>query len=234
MPAIRAICFDLDDTLWPMLPVIQGAEQAAYDWLQQHYPRLTQKFTVDELRILRDDLLRARPELFNDVTLLRKLSLAEAARQVGYDESLADPAFEVFINARHAVDVFSDVIPVLQHLRQRYILCSLTNGNADVNRIELGAFFDLSLMARDVGAAKPHPALFTAACEFAKARPEQIVHVGDDECCDIEGALNAGLKAVWINRYQRTWTSAVTPHATICSLDELEPLLVAWESELES
>ena len=233
MPAIRAICFDLDDTLWSMLPVIKAAEQAAYDWLNKHYPRITAQFSLDALRELRDQLLRDRPELFNDVTLLRTLSLEEAARRAHYanPEHIAQAAFEVFIHARHAVELFDDVIPVLRRLKQRYLLCSLTNGNADVNRIEIGEFFDLSLMARDVGAAKPHPALFIAACEFAQATPAEIVHVGDDALCDIEGALNAGLKAVWINRYQREWTGAVTPHATICSLEELEALLMAWEAE---
>jgi putative hydrolase of the HAD superfamily len=167
------------------------------------------------------------------VTLLRTLSLEEAARQVGYEnyQQVAQAAFDVFIHARHDVEVFDDVIPVLQRLKQRYLLCSLTNGNADVNRVEIGEFFDLSLMARDVGAAKPHPALFAAACEFAQATPAEIVHVGDDALCDIEGALNAGLKAVWINRYQREWTGPVTPHAIICSLEELEALLTAWETE---
>lgn len=233
MPAIRAICFDLDDTLWPMLPVIQAAEQAAYNWLNEHYPRITAQFSVDELRELRNQLLQQRPELFNDVTLLRILSLEDAAQRANYENhaQIAQAAFEVFIQARHDVEIFADVIPVLQRLKQRYLLCSLTNGNADVNRVEIGEFFDLSLMARDVGAAKPHPALFVAACEFAQATPAEIVHVGDDALCDIEGALNAGLKAVWINRYQREWTGAVTPHATICSLEELEALLIAWEEE---
>lgn len=233
MPAIRAICFDLDDTLWPMLPVIQAAEQAAYTWLNSHYPRITERFSIDELRELRDQLLRERPELFNDVTLLRTLSLEEAARRAAYENpaQIAQAAFEVFIQVRHDVDVFADVIPVLQRLKQRYLLCSLTNGNADVNRVEIGEFFDLSLMARDVGAAKPHPALFIAACKFAQATPAEIVHVGDDALCDIEGALNAGLKAVWINRYQHEWTSAVTPHAMIRSLEELEVLLTVWETK---
>ncbi|MEN9848526.1 MAG: hypothetical protein RL368_1266 [Pseudomonadota bacterium] len=233
MPAIRAICFDLDDTLWPMLPVIKAAEQAAFEWLNSHYPRITERFSIDELRELRDQLLRQRPELFNDVTLLRILSLEVAARHAAYENpaQIAQAAFDVFIHARHDVDIFADVIPVLQRLKQRYLLCSLTNGNADVNRVEIGEFFDLSLMARDVGAAKPHPALFTAACEFAQAAPAEIVHVGDDALCDIEGALNAGLKAVWINRYQREWSGVVTPHAMISSLEELEALLTVWEAE---
>jgi putative hydrolase of the HAD superfamily len=233
MPAIRAICFDLDDTLWPMIPVIKAAEQAAYDWLNTHYPRITAQFSVDQLRELRDQLLQQRPELFNDVTLLRILSLEQAAQYAHYEnpQEIARDAFDVFICARHDVEVFADVTPVLQRLKQRYLLCSLTNGNADVNLVEIGRFFDLSLMARDVGAAKPHPALFIAACEFARAAPEEIVHVGDDALCDIEGAVNAGLKAVWINRYQREWSGAVTPHAIISSLEELETLLAAWEAE---
>ena len=36
---IRALTFDLDDTLWDNRPVLRAAEQSLYDWLAEHYPR---------------------------------------------------------------------------------------------------------------------------------------------------------------------------------------------------
>ncbi len=40
---VRAICFDLDNTLWDVWPVIMRAEQKMYDFLAQRYPRVVAK-----------------------------------------------------------------------------------------------------------------------------------------------------------------------------------------------
>jgi putative hydrolase of the HAD superfamily len=37
-PAVKAVLFDLDDTLWPIVPVIARAEQLLFDWLRQNAP----------------------------------------------------------------------------------------------------------------------------------------------------------------------------------------------------
>lgn len=37
---IRAVCFDLDNTLWDVWPVIRRAEQAMYDLLALRYPQI--------------------------------------------------------------------------------------------------------------------------------------------------------------------------------------------------
>ncbi|OQY55518.1 MAG: HAD family hydrolase [Candidatus Parabeggiatoa sp. nov. 2] len=226
---LRAICFDLDDTLWPCEPVISHAEQVLYDWLSEHYPRLTQQFSIEALRSVRQRATEEHPHLRHDLVALRKLSLAQAAVLAGLSDSLVEPAFEIFMEARHQVDLYDDVLPILEKLRQRYILCALTNGNADVRRVGLGHLFDVALFAREIGAAKPHPALFNAACQYAKALPAQVVHVGDDAICDIAGASAVGMRTVWINRYQKIGYGALTPDATITSLTELESLLLLWD-----
>lgn len=222
---LRALCFDLDDTLWPCKPVINHAEQVLYDWLSKYYPRLTQQFSLQELGTMRQRATETHPHLRHDLTTLRKWSLAQAAAHVGLSDSLVEPAFEVFMTARHQVNLYDDVLPVLEKLHQHYILCVLTNGNADVRRIGLGHLFDVILFAREVGAAKPHSAIFEAACQYAKADPAQMVHIGDDAICDIAGAAAVGMRTVWINRDQKTWSGTPAPDATITSLTELELLL---------
>ena len=51
-----------------------------------------------------------------------------------------------------------------------------------------------------VGAAKPDPAIFTAALERAGARPEDAVHVGDSLEKDVAGARAAGIRPVLLCR----------------------------------
>jgi len=228
---IHVVCFDLDDTLWPIEPVIQRTDQILHEWLLSYYPRLALQFGIEDLKQLRSRLLAEQPELQHDLGRLRKLSLAYAAAQVGYDESLVAPAYEIFQQARHQVTCYDDVLPVLTQLHSRYLLCALTNGTADVRRVGLGHLFDFAISASEVGAAKPHPAMFQAVCDHTQTTPAQVVHVGDDPHTDIAGALAVGMKTVWLNREHQPWPGIVPPQATITRLTELEEVFRGWENE---
>lgn len=226
--SIQVICFDLDDTLWPCEPVIQRAEQVLHQWLSLHYPRLTDQFSITDLRELRQQLRQRYPQFTHDLTAMRKISLALAAEQAGYDSQLIEPAFAIFHQARNQVDFYADVLPNLKKLSQQYKLGALTNGNADLQQIGIRYFFDFVLSAYEVGVEKPHPAFFALACQYAQTDPEHIVHVGDDPNSDVAGALTIGMRAVWLNRQQKTWTGEQAPDAIISSLVELEAVLARW------
>lgn len=76
---------------------------------------------------------------------------------------------------------------------------ALTNGNCDVS-LHLSALFDFAVTAADAGAPKPHLPPFLAAAESAGCHPAEIVHVGDSIESDLVGALDAGMRAVLLNR----------------------------------
>lgn len=226
---IKAITFDLDDTLWEVWPVVERAEALLHDWLVAHYPRIPERFTPLELRELSSEVIAACPSRVHDRTWLRKEALQWAAQRAGYQEFDVESAFEVFFIARNAVEPFAEVRPTLERLGQRYSLASLSNGNADLRLIGLDDLFIFSLNAIDIGAAKPDPLLFKEACRRLAARPEQIVHVGDDPEHDVFGAAQAGFRTVWVNRMGRDWPGGLRGDAEIATLDELEPVLAAWE-----
>jgi FMN hydrolase / 5-amino-6-(5-phospho-D-ribitylamino)uracil phosphatase len=48
---IKAITLDLDDTLWPIWPVIERAEAALSDWLTSRAPRAATVFINAEQRL---------------------------------------------------------------------------------------------------------------------------------------------------------------------------------------
>lgn len=223
---MKLLCFDLDDTLWDFEPVLHRAEQSLHVWLDQHYPRFTQRHDIEALRELRRQLLNERPELRHDIGRVRLLSMQIAAAQAGYDgmaaRRLATASFKVFMRHRNDVTLYDDVLPVLARLRTKYTICSLTNGNADLTVIGIADHFDHNLSAQQVGAAKPAPDMFRRACELAGVDPSQALHVGDDPENDILAARAAGLKTAWINRKARSWTHDQAPDAEIRSLEELE------------
>ncbi len=227
---IKAITFDLDDTLWDIWPVVERAEQLLHNWLAARYPRMAAQFTPLELRDLSAEVIAARPNMAHDRTWLRKAALNLAARRVGYREFDVDSAFEVFFIARNAVEPFADVRPTLERLARRYTLASLSNGNADLRLIGLHDVFAFSLNAIDVGAAKPAPLMFELARQRLAAQPEQIVHVGDDPEHDVFGATQAGFRTVWVNRTHREWPGGPRAEAEIGHLAELESVLTMWES----
>ncbi len=226
MKHIRALTFDLDDTLWDNRPVLIAAEQALYDWLGQRYPRIKARYSMEEMRNLRQDLLRKAPELRHDVTALRKISLCMLAESVGYDDSLVEPAFAVFLETRHRITLFNDVMPALQTLRHAgYCLGTLTNGNADVDRLGFGYLFDFSLSAASTGKAKPHPRMFEEACRLANVATGELAHIGDEPDTDLAGAQAAGVTVIWMNRQGLPADSNVVYHAEVCNMVELLSLL---------
>ena len=226
MNNIRALTFDLDDTLWDNREVIMTAEKTLHDWLVDHYPRLTERYSLEDMCRMRIDLLRRQPYLRNAITELRIQSLKQVARSVGYSDDLAEDAFAVFMEARHRVTLYDDVTPALQSLRKAgYQLGSLTNGNADVHRLGIADLFDFSLTAESVGRAKPHPRLFEEACRQSGVLPTELAHVGDEAGTDLAGGLAAGVNVIWMNRLVQPATAGITPHAEIRDMAGLLAML---------
>lgn len=226
LSGIRGICFDLDNTFWDVMPVIERAEAAMYDFLALKYPRVTAAMTVEMLRKARIETARAHPQMAHDFTFLRRQTLAEHAREFGYAEAMADEAFEAFIQARNEVVLYDDVLPGLDRLKQHFRLFTASNGNADLKRIGLAHYFERSLGAREVGALKPDPLLFHKVIEGTGLEPQQVVYVGDDPALDVVGARAAGMLPVWINRVEQEWSAEFGERVhTVRNLDELGSLL---------
>lgn len=208
---VRLVTLDLDDTLWPCLPVIQAAERSLFAWLEAHAPRVVTNHDIDSLRAHRLALARQQPDIAHDVTALRLVQLEQLMREAGHAVELAERGAAHFREVRNQVTPYADVLPALSCLRQRFPLVSLTNGNAQLHRTPLRGCFDYSLDAGQVGAAKPDPRMFYAACDWAGVNPAHTLHIGDDPLRDVEAARQAGLQAVWLNREQADWPASLPP-----------------------
>jgi putative hydrolase of the HAD superfamily len=218
----RVLSFDLDDTLWPVGPVIAAAESELFAWLRERCPRAVRDHDVETMRALRATVAAQFPERVHDLTFLRRHALGIQLREAGYEDMHAEAAFEVFAAARNRVSFYPDVHPALERLRRRHRLFALSNGNADLGRCGIAHFFDGHVTARGAGAAKPDARIFAALAARAGVDPGNVVHIGDDPLADVVGATDAGMQAVWINRDARRWPDEWPPPARIItSLDEL-------------
>lgn len=223
-PALpKAILFDLDDTLWPIAPVILQAEQSLHQWLGSNAPRVSERFSIEHLRQARLALLATQPEFHLDLGALRRAGLLSAFEEAGEDIDKVEQAMVHFFAARNAVVPYDDVIPGLLRLKGRMKIGSVSNGNADLQAIGLAHHFSVSVAAHQLGFAKPDPAIFLAACGQLGVAPHEAVYVGDDVLLDVKGAQQAGLRAVWLNRTgsARHLEHGVAPDAICANFDEL-------------
>ena len=219
----KAILFDLDDTLWPIAPVIAQAEARLYAWLGRHAPRVAERHTVDTLREARLARLAREPHLGVDLGELRRIALVEAFIEAGEDHAKVEHAMAEFFRARNSVVPFDDVLPGLAQLQGRVLVGSISNGNADLAAIGLSHHFKVSVAAHQLGCAKPDAAIFHAACRELGVDPADAVYVGDDLLLDVQGAQRAGLRAVWLNRTgsRAHLEHEVVPDAIVADLDGL-------------
>ena len=100
--------------------------------------------------------------------------------------------------------LFDGTIEVLEYLEKRYKLHIITNGFADVqykkiNNSNIAGFFKTITNSEMAGVKKPNPIIFEYALNLAQANKESSVMIGDCLEADVQGALNAGLDAIFFN-----------------------------------
>ena len=226
---IRAISLDLDDTLWPIWPTIARAEAVLHDWLHTHAPTTAQQFANPQaLRAVREEIQTLRPDLTGDLIALRRESIRLALQRAGDDPALAEPAFEVFYDARQRVELFEGALECLAFLSARFPVVAVTNGNADIHHIGIGRFFRDSFNVMRTGFAKPDARIFHLAAAAVDVPPSAVLHVGDDAKLDAVAARDAGMHAVWLNRSGLDWPiEKEHPPTTVASLQALCDMLAA-------
>lgn len=102
--------------------------------------------------------------------------------------------------------VYPEVKPALQKWRNNEIaLGVLSNFDSRLypvlQALDLADFFTSITISTEVGAAKPNGQIFSIALEKHKCLPSDALHIGDSYTADYQGALAAGLKAVWLDRH---------------------------------
>jgi len=202
---IRAVCFDLDNTLWAIEPVLERAERILADWMRTRYPRFPERFSAADIRAARAALMLELPHQAHDLAFLSVENLARLAVSVGYERDMAKEAFAVWHAARNQCVPFDDVLPALAKLKPRYRLATLSNGNADLGTIGIAHHFEVRLHAAALGCAKPDLRAYGALADALTLDPAEILFVGDEPQADVAGPRNAGMQTVWVNRGGHEW-----------------------------
>jgi putative hydrolase of the HAD superfamily len=229
---IRAISFDLDDTLYDNMPYIYAAQRALNEYIIENYP-IAATITPAKWQEIRFATLAEQPELANDLGLLRATVITKAFLLAGMSSHLVSKAvtncFDFFYFKRSDFEVAKSVRKVLKKLSKRVPIAAITNGNVDLKAIGIKKYFSCIIHASPAHPMKPDPAMFDHVSATLKIPSKNILHVGDDLDKDIKGAIDAGYQTAWlaVNRpmHLRNENASMLPHIQLSELKQLTKLV---------
>ena len=229
---IRAMTFDLDDTLYDNGDVILTTVRKTHQALQQWHPALA-GVTVSDYEAARDRVKREEPEAVHDVTLWREKALFRVMLKAGLPHETChqgvSEVMSVFARWRSDVEMPDATHRTLGYLAERIPLVAITNGNAEPEKMGIAGYFRFILRAGPDGRAKPAQDMYRLAAERLQLPAAEILHIGDDLTTDVAGAIANGFQSCWINPGDRDLMTApdarLLPHLEISRLDSLMTLV---------
>ncbi|WDE05496.1 HAD-IA family hydrolase [Thalassomonas viridans] len=229
---VKAISFDLDDTLYSNYPVMMAANagMAAYFATVPALQKVLSRCQDANFWFYhRARALAAQPELKHDVTALRIESyyLGFLALEFGPDHARqqAMAAMAEFVRLRSNIEVPQAIHKVLAALADRYPLAAISNGNVDTRAIGLDGYFQGVYHAGKGLRQKPALDMFALACDKLAIRPGELLHVGDCGRADILGAAAAGCQSAWFPAFGIGKPLKVLPDIELTDISELRLLL---------
>lgn len=129
--------------------------------------------------------------------------------------------------------VYDDVRPALERLKRTHRLALLTNGASDLQREKIagagiGPYFEETLVAGDIGIAKPHSRIFETLLTHLGVEPGEAAMLGDSQSKDIQGAQAVGMKTIWVNRENTPRRNGTTPDLEVASLTAISRETLAF------
>lgn len=232
---IKALTFDIDDTLCDFGFVNNHANNVTVDKLQTLLPGNLQAqcLTPEGLELIRNEVadqmsasnLKYNKNWLKDVRYETMYRLA-ALLGVSDIQDFGNKLSRVWIDAKNStIELYEETHDVLDVLRQHYKLGLITNGNTAFTTLPSGSWFSSNIIAHEHGSLKPEPYLFEKAVQELDVLPTQIIHIGDSLIDDVRGAQLFGMNTVWINRRQQANLTQITPDYEIATLRDLLKLL---------
>ena len=227
--SIKAVFFDVDFTLIYPGPTFQaeGYRRACAAHGIDVDPAKFEAATAASSSILDD----VEEQIYrHDIFIHYTASIIE--QMGGRGAKVLEVAREIYDqwSVNHHFELYEDVAPVMTELQRRGLIVGLISNShrsldAFREHFSLANFVSVSVSGAEHGYMKPHRSIFDRALERAKVTAPEAMMVGDSFKHDIEGALNAGWRAVLLKRSGEVPYALPPDLPVIPTLAELLPLL---------
>ncbi|MDR3119718.1 MAG: HAD-IA family hydrolase [Clostridiales bacterium] len=194
---IEAVLFDLDDTLLDRAQTFRRYSESVID---RYFPA---GFPASEREGALEFIRAADRRGYED----REVFARSLAARYGLSE---DSRARLVRDWRERFGEFvtpeRDMAAALDRLVGRYALALVTNGPASMQDIKINclgirAYFRAITISDAVGMKKPDAEISLHTCHALAVKPGRAVFVGDNYDVDMAGAVRAGLRAIWINKF---------------------------------
>ncbi len=224
---IRAVLFDLDDTLFDHRGCARDAltavhesqscfQSMAFDALERAHADFLEELH-GEVMLGRVPIAVARIERFR-----RLLEFAGVRDQGDTASELATLYRDTYRTRRRAV---AGAAALMSAVKRHARIAIVSNNVLDEQQeklfvCRLEQFVDELVVSGEVGVSKPDPVIFQTAMHRLGVTAEETVMVGDSWIADVEGARAVGIRAIWFNP-----SGAKPPNgaAQVQQLQSLEP-----------
>jgi putative hydrolase of the HAD superfamily len=201
---ITDVFFDLDHTLWDF---DKNSEMAFDRIFKSKFPEVKiQEFIVKYAPINQECWKLYQHDKITHLELrYNRLKFSFDALNFKISDEdinqISEDYIEFLTDNNH---LFDGAIEVLEYLKPKYKLHIITNGFANVqdkkiNNALLSGYFDTITNSELAGVKKPNSIIFDYALNAAKASKANSIMIGDCLDADVNGALNAGLDAIFFN-----------------------------------
>ena len=224
---VRVVLFDLDDTLYDHSYHITSAITALrkkHAFLQNYPLEYLTQLSHKLLEEVHSRLLKGEISL-QDARRIRWQRFLEEFRQEENYDPITFGAF--YLNAYYESErVVPGTFELLKTLREDFSIGIISNNLLaeqieKMKRLGISEYIDFFAISEEVGAAKPHRKIFDVAIERSKFSTAEAVLIGDSWENDVLGALNVGIRPIWLNR-----NGMASPDPRIAEIASLEPVEV--------
>lgn len=201
---ITDIFFDLDHTLWDF---DKNSELAFETILKENHPTININDFIEKYipinqacwKLYQNDKISHTELRYN-----RFKYTFDALNYVISDELIDEMSDDYIRILPDHNNLFDGAIEILEYLKDKYRLHIITNGFADVQyrkitNSNIESYFLTVTDSEKAGVKKPNPIIFEYALNVANSKKENSIMIGDCLDADIQGALNAGIDAIFFN-----------------------------------
>lgn len=201
---IKDVFFDLDHTLWDF----DKNSELTFDGIfNRIHPEIITKQFIEKYVPINQvcwKLYQYDKITHEELRYKRLKNSFDAINYAISDEEIDEISIDYIRFLPENNHLFDGAIELLEYLKPNYNLHIITNGFADVqfkkiNNSKIANFFHTVTNSEMAGVKKPNPTIFDFALDLAKAKKENSIMIGDSLDADVQGALDAGLDAIYFN-----------------------------------